>query len=74
MSDLDYFDRTPVLDIKPYQPGYRADDYKLSHWNMELYQKTGLPFAVALTTRKGIAANSFSILALLTLLTKIMLS
>jgi tRNA-Thr(GGU) m(6)t(6)A37 methyltransferase TsaA len=41
--DLDYFDGTPILDIKPYQPGYRADDYKLPHWNMELYQKTGLP-------------------------------
>ena len=43
VSDLDMFDGTPVLDIKPYQPGYRADGYKLPQWNLELYQKTGLP-------------------------------
>ena len=43
--DLDYFDGTPVLDIKPYQPGYRSDDYTLPNWNVELTRKIGLsPF------------------------------
>ena len=41
--DLDFFDGTPVLDIKPYQPGYRVDDYALPRWNVELSQKIGLP-------------------------------
>ena len=41
--DLDFFDGTPVLDIKPYQPGYRSDSYTLPKWNVELTRKTGLP-------------------------------
>lgn len=42
VSGLDYFDGTPVLDIKPYQGGYRAEDYELPRWNVELGQKAGL--------------------------------
>ena len=41
--DLDYFDGTPVLDIKPYQPGYRSENYTLPKWNVELTRKMGLP-------------------------------
>ena len=40
--DLDFFDGTPVLDVKPYQPGYRANNYALPGWHMELMRKTGL--------------------------------
>ena len=40
--DLDYFDGTPVLDIKPYQPGYRSEEYSLPRWYDDLVRKTGL--------------------------------
>ena len=46
--DLDYFDGTPVLDIKPYQPGYRSDNYTLPNWNVELARKAGLPHTASL--------------------------
>ena len=42
VADLEYFDGTPVLDIKPYQAGYRAPEYKIPHWNSELARKAGL--------------------------------
>lgn len=38
---LDLFDGTPVLDIKPYQPQYRAEDYSLPMWYIQLREKTG---------------------------------
>ena len=41
--DLDFFDETPVLDIKPYQQGYRADRYTVAKWHGELTRKAGLP-------------------------------
>lgn len=41
VSDLDYFDETPVLDIKPYQPSYRTDSFTLPEWNIKLLQKAG---------------------------------
>ena len=41
VADLDLFDGTPVLDIKPYQPSYRVDSYKLPPWHVELTQKAG---------------------------------
>lgn len=41
VTDLDLFDGTPVLDIKPYQPSYRVDSYKLPSWHVELTQKAG---------------------------------
>ena len=40
---LDLFDGTPVLDVKPYQPGYRSDEYALPEWNIQLARKAGLP-------------------------------
>jgi tRNA (adenine37-N6)-methyltransferase len=41
VSDLDYFDATPVLDIKPYQKSYRVDDYTLPDWHVRLLEKAG---------------------------------
>jgi len=38
---LDYFDGTPVLDIKPYREDYRADQYELAEWYRELRAKAG---------------------------------
>lgn len=32
VQGLDFFDGTPVLDIKGYRPQYRADDYSLPEW------------------------------------------
>ena len=43
VRDLDYFDGTPVLDIKPYQAGYRVEEYRLPRWATELALKAGLP-------------------------------
>ncbi|HXQ92891.1 MAG TPA: tRNA (N6-threonylcarbamoyladenosine(37)-N6)-methyltransferase TrmO [Nitrososphaerales archaeon] len=41
VSGLDYFDGTPVLDIKPYQSNYRVDGYKLPEWLTILLEKAG---------------------------------
>lgn len=41
VSGLDLFDGTPVLDIKPYQPQYRAEDYGLPEWYIQLREKAG---------------------------------
>jgi len=41
VSELDYFDGTPVLDIKPYQSSYRVDEYRLPEWRTMLLKKTG---------------------------------
>jgi tRNA (adenine37-N6)-methyltransferase len=41
VSGLDFFDGTPVLDIKGYQPQYRADDYALPEWFRNLAGETG---------------------------------
>jgi tRNA-Thr(GGU) m(6)t(6)A37 methyltransferase TsaA len=38
---LDCFDRTPVLDIKPYRADYRAEKYELAEWYEELRSKAG---------------------------------
>ena len=43
VADLEYFDGTPILDIKPYQAGYRADEFTLPKWNTELSKKSRLP-------------------------------
>ena len=43
VRDLDYFDGTPVLDIKPYQAAYRVDEFRLPRWATELAAKAGLP-------------------------------
>jgi tRNA (adenine37-N6)-methyltransferase len=39
VSDLDYFDSTPVLDIKPYGPNYRVEGYTLSEWRTKMVDK-----------------------------------
>ncbi len=38
---LDFFDGTPVLDIKGYRPQYRADDYALPEWFRNLADEKG---------------------------------
>ena len=30
---MDLFDGTPVLDIKPYRPDYRASDFRVPGWS-----------------------------------------
>ena len=41
VSGLDLFDRTPILDIKPYRGDYRADEYKLAEWYRNLRDRVG---------------------------------
>jgi tRNA (adenine37-N6)-methyltransferase len=41
VSDLDYFDGTLVLDLKPYQSSYRIEGYKVPDWHEKLLRKTG---------------------------------
>lgn len=39
VKGLDYFDGTPVLDIKPYQSSYRVGKYKLPSWREKLHHE-----------------------------------
>jgi len=41
VQGLDFFDRTPVLDIKGYRPNYRADDFTLPEWFRKLADDKG---------------------------------
>jgi tRNA (adenine37-N6)-methyltransferase len=41
VTDLDLFDGTPVLDIKPYQKIYRVEDYTLPSWHVKLAEIAG---------------------------------
>ena len=41
VKGLDYFDGTPILDIKGYRPEYRTDEYGLPDWYLKLMDKTG---------------------------------
>jgi len=41
VQGLDFFDRTPILDIKGYQPNYRADDFTLPDWFRTLADDKG---------------------------------
>jgi tRNA (adenine37-N6)-methyltransferase len=41
VSGLDYFDGTPVLDIKPYQLGYRVEEFSLPEWHTKLLKRAG---------------------------------
>jgi tRNA-Thr(GGU) m(6)t(6)A37 methyltransferase TsaA len=41
VQGLDFFDGTPVLDIKCYRPQYRADEYVLPEWFQKLADETG---------------------------------
>lgn len=42
VQGLDYFDGTPVLDVKPYQPDYRVDGYTVPEWYQGFRAKAGL--------------------------------
>ena len=37
---LDFFDGTPILDIKPYRDQYRADEFTVPEWLRELAAHT----------------------------------
>lgn len=41
VQGLDFFDGTPILDIKGYRPQYRADDYLLPDWYRRLAEEAG---------------------------------
>ena len=41
VSGLDLFDRTPILDIKPYRDDYRANEYELAEWYRNLKDRVG---------------------------------
>ena len=41
VSGADLFDGTPVIDIKPYQPDYRTEEYTLPQWYINLMNKAG---------------------------------
>jgi tRNA (Thr-GGU) A37 N-methylase len=41
VNGLDVFDGTPILDIKGYQPDYRAQDLSLPVWYRKLMDETG---------------------------------
>lgn len=41
VKGLDFFDRTPILDIKGYRPQYRADEYTLPEWFRKLADAKG---------------------------------
>jgi tRNA (Thr-GGU) A37 N-methylase len=37
---LDFFDGTPILDIKPYRDQYRTDEFTVPEWLRELAAHT----------------------------------
>lgn len=41
VEGLDFFDGTPILDIKGYNPNYRAEDYALPEWYERLMDGKG---------------------------------
>ena len=41
VTGLDYFDGTPIVDIKPYEKSYIASDYMLPDWHKKLGEKAG---------------------------------
>ncbi len=41
VQGLDFFDATPILDIKCYRPQYRVDEYTLPEWFQKLADATG---------------------------------
>ena len=41
VSGLDYFDGTPILDIKGYRPDYRADEFSVPDWYKKLQDARG---------------------------------
>ena len=42
VRDLEYFDGTPVVDIKPYLSAYRTDEFQVPGWYAELASKAGV--------------------------------
>jgi tRNA-Thr(GGU) m(6)t(6)A37 methyltransferase TsaA len=38
---IDYFDGTPILDIKGYRPDYRAENFELPQWYKKLQDAKG---------------------------------
>jgi tRNA (Thr-GGU) A37 N-methylase len=38
---LDCFDGTPILDLKGYQPDYRAQEFSLPDWYQRLMDESG---------------------------------
>ncbi|MBI4525057.1 MAG: tRNA (N6-threonylcarbamoyladenosine(37)-N6)-methyltransferase TrmO [Deltaproteobacteria bacterium] len=41
VSGLDYFDGTPILDIKGYRPEYRTDESTLPEWYLKFMNSQG---------------------------------
>jgi tRNA (adenine37-N6)-methyltransferase len=41
VSGLDYFDGTPILDIKGYRPGYRVEKFEVPAWYKTLQDARG---------------------------------
>jgi len=41
VSGLDYFDGTPILDIKGYRPNYRAEEFSVPDWYKKLQDARG---------------------------------
>jgi len=41
VSGLDYFDGTPILDIKGYRPNYRVDEFTVPDWHKKLQDARG---------------------------------
>jgi len=41
IDGLDYFDGTPILDIKGYRPEYKTDEYTLPGWYLKLMNERG---------------------------------
>jgi tRNA-Thr(GGU) m(6)t(6)A37 methyltransferase TsaA len=41
VQGLDFFDGTPILDIKGYRPQYRVDEYMLPEWFRKLADEKG---------------------------------
>lgn len=41
VKGLDCFDETPILDIKGYQPDYRAQEFSLPNWYQRLMDESG---------------------------------
>ena len=41
VSGLDYFDGTPILDIKGYRPSYRVDEFSVPDWHIKLQDSRG---------------------------------
>jgi tRNA (adenine37-N6)-methyltransferase len=41
VSGLDYFDGTPIIDIKGYRPSYRVDEFSVPDWHKMMQDSAG---------------------------------